>query len=327
MSEELARWAAERAAQVRAKAEAEAVATLRDALVAAALGEPPLPRMRTPHRRDAVPAEAGELWWAYCVLRAGDPYPEGAAGIEQSRPVERVEAAGLAALVSRVPRAEFGEEPLRENLNDLGWLERVARAHEAVLDQTLGAATIVPLRICTLYESEERVRQMLTRERASLTAALDELTGREEWGVKVLVDPDLLAREARSRSEELRALEAEVDARGDGGAYMLRRRLEREVRELADALAAELAEQVQSRLGVVALDGVTRSPQNPSLSGHEGSMVLNAAYLVDAERVDELRQLVVDLNAEYVALGARIELTGPWPPYNFVPGPPTSTLA
>jgi gas vesicle protein GvpL/GvpF len=49
-------------------------------------------------------------------------------------------------------------------------------------------------------------------------------------------------------------------------------------------------------------------------------MLLNAAYLVEADRIDELRDLVSDLELRHEHLGARIELTGPWPPYNFVPG-------
>ena len=46
-------------------------------------------------------------------------------------------------------------------------------------------------------------------------------------------------------------------------------------------------------------------------------MILNGAYLVEADRVDGLRGLVDLFETHYRALGARIELTGPWPPYNF----------
>ena len=38
----------------------------------------------------------------------------------------------LAALLSPVPLAEYGDERLREHLEDISWLERTARAHEAV---------------------------------------------------------------------------------------------------------------------------------------------------------------------------------------------------
>jgi hypothetical protein len=331
VTDELGQWAARLAPELRARAESEAVATLRDALVAAALGES---RRRHPAAAPKSPGEfrkdpGGVLLWTYCVARAGDPIPADADGVGERTPVRPVEAAGLVALVSEVPRADFAEEPLRRNLNDLPWLERSARAHEAVLERALALATIVPLRLCTIYESEERVREMLARERRAFSEALDHLDGRQEWGVKLLVDPELLAADARARSDEADVLEQQMAAAGEGagGAYMLRRRLERHVREVADSLAARLAEDVYAALAHCALDAVTRSPQSRELSGHEGEMLLNAAYLVAEERVEELRDTAATLELEQRALGARIEVSGPWPPYNFVPGDGTAAIA
>jgi hypothetical protein len=340
VADDLASWARGRAPELLARAEAEAVAALRDALVDAALAQrsggvsarPPQRRAtpKAPTAPAATPAgdrPSGEALWAYCVLPAGEPTPEDISGVADGGPLERVQARGLAALVSRVPLDEFGAEPLRENLNDLAWLERVARAHEAVLDRALRQSTIVPLRLCTIYESEKSVREMLDREHDELTHALDALAGRQEWGVKVIAEEERLAEEARGRSAEASALEDEIGTRTEGGAYMLRRRLERHVREAADSLGAELADQVHAQLQDWAGEAVVLAPQNPELSGHEGRMLLNGAYLVEAERVDGLRELVAELEERHSGLGARIELTGPWPPYNFVPGGGTAALA
>jgi len=252
-----------------------------------------------------------ELLWAYCVMDAGAAGPANAPPTD----VERVEAAGLSVLVKRVPREEFDEEALHRNLNDLAWLERVAREHEAVLDHALAAGTIVPLRLCTLFDGEESVRRMLEQEGDGFRGALELLAGREEWGVKVLLDPSKLSEAARAEGD----VEPEPEGLGEGGAYLLRRRQERETREQVGSLARGIAEQVHGRLEEVALAAVSRPPQNRELSGHEGEMVLNAAYLVEAERVAELRALVNELAAEHGDLGAHIELTGPWPPYNFLP--------
>ena len=321
-----------RAPELLARAEADAVAALRDALIDAALAQRSGGVSTRPPRRPArgAPpaggAPSGDALWAYCVLRAGQPLPADVGGVAAG-PLERVEAGDLAALVSRVPLDEFGAAPLRENLNELAWLERVARAHEAVLDGALEQSTIVPLRLCTIYESEQSVREMLEREHKSLSQVLDALASREEWGVKLIADEHRLAAEARSRSAEATALEDELGARTGGGAYMLRRRLERHLREAVDSLAAELAEQVHAQLQDWTSDAVVLPPQNPELSGHEGRMLLNGAYLVESERVDGLRKLVAELEERHAALGARIELTGPWPPYNFVSGGGTAALA
>ena len=83
---------------------------------------------------------------------------------------------------------------------------------------------------------------------------------------------------------------------------------------------------MHARLQDWALDAVSRPPQNPELSGHQGQMLLNAAYLVDRDRTEELHQIVSELEQRHLALDARIELTGPWPPYNFVPGGDAATL-
>jgi hypothetical protein len=341
--DELDRWAARRAPELMARAEAEAVEELKRALLRAALAgqarrstsagvrpdrvrpadaeqpaatEAPRPARDDEPQPEAEPAAtpAGDGLWAYCVTRASEP-PR-IDGVHGS-PVERIEADGLALLVSRVPLSEFGEDALRRNLNDLDWLERVARDHETVLERALAGGTIVPLRICTIFADEDGAARMLTERRAALDTAFDVLDGREEWGVKLTVDRAALEAAARERAPG--DLDEQLEGQSAGGAYMLRRRQERQLREAADRLAGGLAEDVHARLQDWATDAVVNPPQNPELSGHEGDMLLNAAYLVEAAKVERLHELVEELRERHRELGARIELTGPWPPYNFVP--------
>src|SRR4051812_29607368 len=115
---ELSDWAAARAPELIARAEAEAIAALRDALVSAALGSRATPAPApAPTPPEIVPSgEEGELWWVYCVLDAGAPAPARARGVDPDFPVESIEVPGLVALVSRVPSAEFGADALRQNL-------------------------------------------------------------------------------------------------------------------------------------------------------------------------------------------------------------------
>jgi Gas vesicle synthesis protein GvpL/GvpF len=244
-----------------------------------------------------------ELLWAYGVVAAGAIVPADMAGVAGGM-VAPVAAGGLAALTSAVPRADFDVEPLRKHLNELSWLGRVAREHEAVLEHALGSTTVVPLRLCTIFEDVVGVERMIERERDALMDALGRLEGRQEWGVKLLLDRDRLA-------------SATDDDQAEGGlAYLARRRSQLAAREEARGLAAQLVDQVDGALRVVAVDAVRLPAQNRELSHHEGEMVLNAAYLVGDP--DELRACVDLLQKRYAAQGARIDLTGPWPPYNFV---------
>jgi hypothetical protein len=47
-------------------------------------------------------------------------------------------------------------------------------------------------------------------------------------------------------------------------------------------------------------------------------MLLNGAYLVRRDD-GRLREVVAELESLYGPHGVTYELTGPWPPYNFVP--------
>ena len=47
-------------------------------------------------------------------------------------------------------------------------------------------------------------------------------------------------------------------------------------------------------------------------------MILNGAYLVAEERMTAFQAELASLEGEYGDLGLSYEVTGPWPPYNFV---------
>ena len=65
--------------------------------------------------------------WVYALTERGGAALPGVTGVAGG-PVRLVDADGLTAVVSSVSLEEFGEEALRRNLEDLAWLEAVARA-------------------------------------------------------------------------------------------------------------------------------------------------------------------------------------------------------
>ena len=65
-------------------------------------------------------------------------------------------------------------------------------------------------------------------------------------------------------------------------------------------------------------DGLTLAPQATEVSGRDDEMIFNGAYLVGADG-NAFEAALGSLAAEYRDAGVEFELTGPWPPYNFVP--------
>jgi Gas vesicle synthesis protein GvpL/GvpF len=319
--------------EARALARARAKAVIEEAMVeellraAAASGrsDPEAPPARTdreapePEAPGAPEPEAprGDAWWAYCIAADPDAAPLGAAGVEPDREVRVVQQGELVALVSAVPLSEYSDERLREHLNDIEWVERVARAHERVLEQTLERATILPLRLCTIYRDQEGVRRMLSEQEPLLLQELSEVEGRREWGAKVFVDQDRLAEALEEVSEAGADVEA-GRANSAGAAYMARLGRERKVSERLQKFGDSVVEEIHAQLEAVADRARANPLQRPELHGRNEPMLLNGAYLVSREREQELARVADSLRVRWSASGFQLELTGPWPPYNFV---------
>jgi hypothetical protein len=276
----------------------------------------PQPRARAqqvsrPEPSTGTESQTGAAWYVYGVVDGATELQGPLAGVDASVRVKLLAEGTVAAAVSEVALEEFGEARLREHLRNMEWVERVARAHETVLDQIREQATVIPMRMCTVYRSESGVREMLRREAAALREAIDHLDGKSEWGIK-----------AFAGQMSAIAAEDEQDAADDarGAAYMRQRQSQRDWRERAQQEVEEAAAQIHERLCGVAGDGHVMPPQRPEVSGHAGDMVLNGVYLVSDDDRERFHAEARVLEAEFAPIGIELELTGPWPPYNFVSG-------
>jgi hypothetical protein len=216
-----------------------------------------------------------------------------------------VEQDGLVAVVSTVDLDEFGEAGLRRNLEDLSWLEEVARGHDEVVRRAAEAApTIAPLRLATICHTDEGVRRRLDEWHHDLVQALDRIEGHSEWSVKAYTTPP-------APMDDL----GETELPGSGTAYLTRRRAQLARDEQAAVDSAVVADEVHSELAAGSVASRRLAPQDPRLSGHSGTMTLNGAYLVDSARSDSFHALVRDLAKRHPEI--RLQLDGPWPPYSF----------
>jgi hypothetical protein len=247
--------------------------------------------------------------WLYAVT-AGESASgvlDGLTGVAGEQ-IRLVAGEGLSAVVGTVPLNEFGEEPLRRHLEDLDWLARKARAHDAVISAVADAEEVVPVTMATVYLDDERVRTLLAARQGEFLSALARVTGRGELGVKAYADPSILA----SRDEPSQQKSGE---RRSGTAYLMKRKRDLSSQERAYRVAAADAERLHAALLKHAVDGKRRPASDPSLSGRGNWTVLNGTYLVEKSAQDDFCKAVAAL--QETTAGIELEITGPWPPYSF----------
>lgn len=245
-------------------------------------------------------AEAGRYVYAVIADTADLADVSGIGGA----PLELVEHRGLSALVSPVDLRDFGEDGLRRNLEDLGWVEETARAHDAVVQAAFAATPAAPMRLATVFLDDDGVRRSLEERYDDLRAALARIDGRIEWSVKVLARP----RPAEPASD---------GAPASGADYLRRKKAESQARQSAEAGAVEASERVieavTSAPGVAAVRRL--QPQDPRLSGLEGTMLLNLAVLVERDSSAEFSARLQTLADGESAVSLLVG--GPWPAYSF----------
>lgn len=254
-------------------------------------------------------------YYVYGITRRIDGLPLAEKGIDAACPVYALPDGNIQAIVSEVSLAEFGEEALEANVQDLQWLAERVRAHESILEAILPHCTLIPMRFCTIFLSESRVREMLAERHDDYINTLTRLDGRKEWGVKVYVDSAIIAQRVGDISDKVKNLEMEMAEKSGGAAYLWKKRLDEAVAVETDRVNIEVAQRSHDLFSGYAEESVT----NP-LQGREGAeeMILNGAYLVADERLGAFEAELSGLEDEYVALGFSFRASGPWPPYNFV---------
>ncbi len=226
----------------------------------------------------------------------------------------------LTAVFSSVTLDEFGEHALRQNLNNLSWLETVARQHEEVVGQLTAETTAIPLRLCTLFNDPEAVRDMLSRNRNAFEGVLARLKDTSEWGVKIIADRGAAADAAKNAItavSHLGELRATAAGKGEGTAYLADKEVSRHIVEETNSTLATWAREAHVALAGVSVDAVTNPPTSRELADYDGDMVLNGAYLVSTGQTTAFRDVVSQLSSEHREHGMTLHLTGPWPPYNF----------
>jgi hypothetical protein len=240
---------------------------------------------------------------AYGVIRAGAGRVLPDEGVHGA-PVHRVPCDGYDVLCSRHSATELGEPAWQAEGQNPQWLALVAQQHHAVLQEVVLTTDVLPLRLPGVYADEETLCRALRESADALDASFDVLHGSVEWGVKVFqTEP---------------ASVPEQQARPATGRDYLRLRADQAKQQQTDGNARYAAmTEIHQTLATVSVRSAVSPVQDRALSGRSTPMLLNAAYLVSRARRDDFFAAVDDLVGRFAGSGFALEVTGPWPPYNF----------
>ena len=238
------------------------------------------------------------------------------AAIEEDASLELIVVDDFAAVTSQVPLSMYGEESLEDNLNEAAWTAVRAMRHERVVEYFAKRTGAVPLRFGTIYLERDGVERMLSEKADELKEIIQRIGGSEEWGVNVFSDREKLLNAVTELSSKLRDLAEQARNTSPGQAYLLQKKIaglrtdesRNELVRIVDEIEARLSRKAKAgkRLRVLKVEAT-----------ESGELKAKFAFLVQKTSFEDFRDEAEKIAKEFDKIGIRLELTGPWPTYNF----------
>lgn len=241
--------------------------------------------------------------YVYCLVQSakppstrGVPASVPGAGAPRLLAIDR----DVWAVVSDAPLERFSGERLQQEMQDVEAISRHAVAHAAVIEFFFRRVPVIPLKLFTLFSSDEKVRAHVRDQLAPLKRMFTALRGLEEWGVRIIAG-EVEAESARTLDSGRNYLQVKKRLNAQTAAPP-----RATLRAIDDALRA---------LGRVA--SKTRTETLPA-PGRGRPYAAGASFLVAAKRRPAWKKRAAALASELAGQGHRLEMSGPWPPYHFV---------
>jgi hypothetical protein len=173
--------------------------------------------------------------------------------------------------------------------------------HGQVIARAFETHTVLPMRFGTFFQSEKQIEQMIRENQGELLETFCRLRGKAEMRLK-LCFPSVAGDDsgAKKQPRKTRSIRSDDPANGDA--------------ESADPRSQEMAEQLASWLREMfhPLDDQVTCRQ---LQSRE--LVIDCAHLIESRHVDAYRE-ICDVASEQVK-DCAFRMSGPWPPYHFLP--------
>lgn len=237
-------------------------------------------------------------WYAYCLtehqplpngVRARRPFVlEGIQGVNGA-PVLSYPSGEFAVIVS-----EFDREVHRVD-------EKTVLEHARVVSLCFRNSTVLPFRFGTIFDSDEALRQAVRTNRRAFGQSVQKLRGKSEMRLKLVV-----------RDGSLREAMVDIELPDTVGREYLAKLREKASRERErQTKARALSVQVHKLF----------NPLDEEVSCkrvHSDGMLIDIAHLIDSKSVEKYQNRYN--TAAKQLKNCELVISGPWPPYHFLPG-------
>src|SRR5271169_3056750 len=234
-------------------------------------------------------------WYAYCITEQS-----GLQGTNRARrpfALENFKGVNEAPVLG-YPSGEFAVI-VSEHLPTRPLTQQSIVEHARVISDCFRTMTVLPFRFGTIFESDEALRRAVKANRKAFLESVARLRGKAEMHFKLLV-----------KDGGLEEAIAELP-NGVGGEYLRKLREQATRDRERQTKARALSMQVHKLFSPLEEDIICKRTDS-------GGMLIDFAHLIESHSVTKYQNRYDTATRHFK--DCRISITGPWPPYHFMPG-------
>ncbi len=258
---------------------------------------------------------SGNGIYLFCFARrTGFPTLQ-VSGVDDLHPVSQWEYKDIVAVLGVSSINDFCGPEAETRMKDLAWIGPRACRHEEVIEEVMRFSPAFPASFGTIFSSFDALEKLLDVHYDKISRFLDKADGKEEWAVKGLLNR---AQARKSFSTLMLSREEErLASMSPGKRYLA----EQQIRSSADSELFTRLKKVIKGIGndLCRYSSEFRERKVFSPDSESMEMVLNWAFWIKREDRDDFRAGICIANEQHDMQGLLLQLSGPWPPYSFLP--------
>ncbi len=237
-------------------------------------------------------------WYAYCITEL-HAFQNGN-GVRARRPFPISSLRGVnGSQVLAYPSGDFAVVVSEHGAGELD--QKSVLEHARVVSECFRNTTVLPFRFGTVFDSDEALRKAVRANRKAFTETVARLKGKAEMHVKVVVP-------GQSQRDTLPEATLPNTA---GGEYLSKLRViaarDRERQTKARAVSV----QVHKLFAPLEEEIVCKKVDS-------GGLLIDIAHLIDSRTVEKYQNRKSAATRQLK--DCEVVISGPWPPYHFMPG-------
>lgn len=238
-------------------------------------------------------------------------------GLIEGHPLIIIPVRELAAIVSIVSMEDFAGPGAEDRLNNIQWVAPRALRHAEVVKELNAISPVFPVSFGSLFSSPDKLVSLIEFNYHFISEFLEMVNDREEWAIKAYLDRRFVLKQLFDQKVQM--VDKQLSELSPGARYFKEKQIKAEIEKGMSSWINGRVSNIGEKLGKISAHLMARKSTKLAFDENDNELVANWAILIPRDDSEKIDDIITEISENSYFEGLKISLSGPWPPYSFVP--------